>query len=99
MPTKFERVLLQCGDFGYVLKQVVDGAPPLYLVKTVHGTELIVAAGDFISTAWDGTERRKSERRPCERRVAQAPLDSSMHEWRAMERRTGERRQFVVHAD
>ena len=36
MLTKFKRVLLRDGKFGYLVRQVVDGATPLYLVTTVH---------------------------------------------------------------
>jgi hypothetical protein len=96
MPAKFPRILLRDGDFGYIVRQVVDGATPLYLVATVHGSELIVAADNFITTDWDGTDRRSWERRRDERRGMQVDLDANMYEQRVSERRQGERRQFAV---
>jgi hypothetical protein len=96
MLDKFARILLQDGDFGHVLRQVEGGAAPLYLVASVHGSELIVAADYFITTDWDGTERRSWERRRDERRGEQGYLEANMSEQRVADRRRDERRQFAV---
>ena len=91
MLTKLKRVLLRDGKFGYLVRQVVDGATPLYLATTVHGSQLITAAGDFIATEWDGAERRRDERRR-----AQVPLEAGVPEWHGVDRRTSAQRQFVI---
>ena len=96
MLTPFERILLPDGTFGCILKQVARGAGPLYLVVAFPCTELIVGAGDFRRTDWDGIERRREERRKGERRKTPARLEPSERERRGADRRKVERRQFVV---
>jgi hypothetical protein len=96
MLTKPERVLLQDGSFGHVLRQVAGGVTPLYLVVTIDSAERIVAEGDFIRTVWDGVERRQVERRLRERRSLPVSLEPSERERRRADRRQAQRRHFRV---